>query len=847
MLPVPQIAVEELTLAVEQAINELNATQLTTRKDSVREQLKFVGEHILRAAKVGLTPAADGVLENQGSAPGANATLASGSSRRVTHLSPSAETRNLMSNAPTVSPKHSTSGGDEWTATHSSPVIPHVSQVELKELELVFTDAVNALVTTTQAIGVREQLKFVGEHILHAATASSAPTADAVLEVSSSVPAAGVSPAASSCEPNTDPGQSAQAKNLSAATPAASTTQRSTSGSDEWTLDGFLASLPGVIAALSSAVLKAPEAAGKTELEFIRYLGNAADGHATLLALLTRGGALAAVSEAIWAGVQTLMEAKAATGLELQAKFLDDGAGTLSYAGLSTFFGGLEARIGGPDPKVHEAMEREHVAEGGDRHDEFRTSNYGVTTTSAIEWDFVAAPDKKPEGGWPIEEKLRDALALDSTEASDESTASLVKRPSLVKLRESGAKMREPMPLATMQKLVEEHNTRLNEQEEPALTTEEAIGARLYTGPLFVKYNGVLRGIDTDVPFLKNSMIQLCCPKAVADAYMGDAKSDEEAKGTLSYAEAKKQLNTYKTTLHAINSAIVKLGKLTVATTVYRGLSGFALPEQFTKSNEYGVRGGVEGAFMSTTLDRKVAMSYAAKDDKPGFVFQIQQGMVDRGADIGWLSQYPHEAEILFAPLTGLEVLSMHVEGAVLVVVVKPSVNLASLTIEEVIGKRKKLLEDMLVGIEADARMMMASEGRISSDGVDFLMESLRKRARTGPLSHDASWYNVDAQLESGLNELLKVGRGLAPGGVERAEALSSVDMAARENYGFVASAYADNIVKALHGLEDSNGGVRSAAVATLGKLSPEALAEHAAAVVGKLEEIGRASCRERV
>ena len=173
MLPVPQIAVEELTLAVEQAINELNATQLTTRKDSVREQLKFVGEHILRAAKVGLTPAADGVLENQGSAPGANATLASGSSRRVTHLSPSADTRNLTSNAPTVSPKHSTSGGDEWTATHSSPVIPHVSQVELKELELVFTDAVNALVTTTQAIGVREQLKFVGEHILHAATTSS--------------------------------------------------------------------------------------------------------------------------------------------------------------------------------------------------------------------------------------------------------------------------------------------------------------------------------------------------------------------------------------------------------------------------------------------------------------------------------------------------------------------------------------------------------------------------------------------------------------------------------------------------------------------------------------------------
>ena len=298
-----------------------------------------------------------------------------------------------------------------------------------------------------------------------------------------------------------------------------------------------------------------------------------------------------------------------------------------------------------------------------------------------------------------------------------------------------------------------------------------------------------------------------------------------------------RQLNRYATTLHAINSAIVKLGKLTVATTVYRGLSGFVLPKQFTESNRYGVKGGVEGAFMSTTLNRDVAMSYAATGGKAGFVFQIQQGMVDRGADIGWLSQYPHEAEILFAPLTGLEVLSLHVEGAVLVVVVKPSVNLASLTIEEVIGKRKKLLQDMLVGIEADVRLQTAREGLASSDGVEFLMESLRTRARTGPLSHDASWYNVDAQLELGLNELLKVGRGLAPGGVERAEALSSVDTAARERYGFVASAYADDIVKALHGLEDSDRGVRWAAVETLGKLSPEALAEHAAAVVGKLED----------
>ena len=61
----------------------------------------------------------------------------------------------------------------------------------------------------------------------------------------------------------------------------------------------------------------------------------------------------------------------------LQQKFLDDGAGTLEYSGLSSFFGGLEAKIGAPDPKVYAAMEREHRA-AGDSQRKFVTANYGV-------------------------------------------------------------------------------------------------------------------------------------------------------------------------------------------------------------------------------------------------------------------------------------------------------------------------------------------------------------------------------------------------------------------------------------------------------------------------------------
>ena len=135
----------------------------------------------------------------------------------------------------------------------------------------------------------------------------------------------------------------------------------------------------------------------------------------------------------------------------------------------------------------------------------------------------------------------------------------------------------------------------------------------------------------------------------------------------MAWATAREELNRYTTTLHTINSSIVKLGKLTVATKVYRGIGGMALPAAFWTPNEYGVMGGVESAFMSTTLNKAVAVGYAAGRGT-GIVFEIQQGMVDRGADISWLSQYPHEREILFGPLTGLEVQGTRIEGTVVVI-----------------------------------------------------------------------------------------------------------------------------------------------------------------------------------
>ena len=87
----------------------------------------------------------------------------------------------------------------------------------------------------------------------------------------------------------------------------------------------------------------------------------------------------------------------------------------------------------------------------------------------------------------------------------------------------------------------------------------------------------------------------------------------------------RKRANTYTTTLHAINSCVVKLSKLTRATHVYRGLSDRTLPAAFWRKNEFGVMGGVEGGFLSTTLVRDVAFDYASRSTQTGILFQASR------------------------------------------------------------------------------------------------------------------------------------------------------------------------------------------------------------------------------
>ena len=123
------------------------------------------------------------------------------------------------------------------------------------------------------------------------------------------------------------------------------------------------------------------------------------------------------------------------------------------------------------------------------------------------------------------------------------------------------------------------------------LTDAECIALRLYTGPTFVKYNALLRGLGlSKVPFFVRSMLQLrcsqlnmleasarspeaseirfsamhilsrsslrCCDKAVFSEW-------EAAKDDRSWEKAMLNLNRYPTTITTISAAIRKLSQLT--------------------------------------------------------------------------------------------------------------------------------------------------------------------------------------------------------------------------------------------------------------------------------------------
>ena len=75
-------------------------------------------------------------------------------------------------------------------------------------------------------------------------------------------------------------------------------------------------------------------------------------------------------------------------------------------------------------------------------------------------------------------------------------------------------------------------------------------------------------------------------------------------------------------------------------------------------------------------------------------------GLHCRGAELGWLSQYPHEEELAFPPLTQVELHSTRIDGSTIVVHTRVQTPQAEGTSDDMVAKMKNShlqLVDMLM------------------------------------------------------------------------------------------------------------------------------------------------------
>lgn len=232
----------------------------------------------------------------------------------------------------------------------------------------------------------------------------------------------------------------------------------------------------------------------------------------------------------------------------------------LFYDGLNTFFGGLEGIIGSPSSDVQKAIMEEHMS----RHNaykNFNAPNYNVTTTSHYEWKKVDPKNVKAMKAYYVQ--------------------------------------------------MIEINQQLLKGDHPQLTEIEVSVLRCYTGPMYTIYNSIIRNIRggslNDLKALVKLVGNSEAVKLVKDAeaeqqkqLLVESKMNNDDTNTspmsknndvdIKYRQSILQnCNLYTTTLHAINSGIIKLSKLTKACKVYRGISGRSLPESFLKPNEFDV------------------------------------------------------------------------------------------------------------------------------------------------------------------------------------------------------------------------------------------------------------------
>uniref|UniRef100_A0A7S0M388 NAD(P)(+)--arginine ADP-ribosyltransferase n=1 Tax=Cryptomonas curvata TaxID=233186 RepID=A0A7S0M388_9CRYP len=330
---------------------------------------------------------------------------------------------------------------------------------------------------------------------------------------------------------------------------------------------------------------------------------------------------------------------------------------TMQAGDISDYHKGLSGRVGVPDIDFENAMKAEHCTKLG-CDIEFATSNYKIETTARREWAIVV--EKEP------------------LTTSEDGHGRRV--PDMEKLKF--------LPITIKAKMLQ----------------IEIVALVLYTGPMFMVYNAILR--RTPVALFEKFQV------------VG---------------------NFFSTTIHVLQSAVVKIARNTKIPSnlvLYRGLS-LNFPPQFHKPDENGCRGYAEWGFTSTTANRDIAVMYSGvrEGKATATVLQIKTSSVNRAASIESYSQYQQEREYLWVPLSymqpdGTQILEASKYGVLVTINVDVSSNGTATTTEDLLEKKKQLhikaFESLVDGLKVELQKQVSMFPSLESRA-QYMINSIMK------------------------------------------------------------------------------------------------------------------------
>ena len=211
---------------------------------------------------------------------------------------------------------------------------------------------------------------------------------------------------------------------------------------------------------------------------------------------------------------------------------------------------------------------------------------------------------------------------------------------------------------------------------------------------MFVLYNALLRGFG------------FCGAVAPDTEFASDEFWAQWKAGDIN-AWVERSGHKFANTIHALASAIKKLQVLAAqepSIRLYRGLGGLDVAK-FAAS-----LGFTDRAFMSMTKDRGIALEYSGvHKGLVGTVLCIETSTTNNGAVLLGYSQYPEEEETVWNACSFLqhlpgreEVVLLPEGGVVRIYHVLVSANSRAETVEELQGRRKRVVVQVLDTLPAD-------------------------------------------------------------------------------------------------------------------------------------------------